>query len=117
LKAPHSKFDNGYSRLSLFIPESPNLWALFEYPSVPHPFLSPLVPRRSIAISVANGPQLFSWPQVGFFIVWTPAKLLRQPSSFIATAMARKNSGWAGDICISGRGEKDALYLTAGTFD
>jgi hypothetical protein len=47
------KSDCGYRRLSPRIPESHDLSALLECSSVPHPFPSPIVPQRSVAISVA----------------------------------------------------------------
>jgi hypothetical protein len=59
LKAPHSKFVYCRRAPSRCIPERPDPWAFLECPSVPHPFLSRFVPRRSVAISVAKGRDLF----------------------------------------------------------
>src|SRR5262245_13376458 len=54
LKAPHSKFVYCRNGPSCSIPEPPDLWAFFECHSVPHPFLSRVVPPRSVANSVAR---------------------------------------------------------------
>jgi hypothetical protein len=54
-RAPVSKFYRDRPGHSLRITERPNLSALLECPGVPRPFLSRLVPQRSVANSVATG--------------------------------------------------------------
>jgi hypothetical protein len=53
-RAPVSKFYCYRHSPSLCIPECPNLSTHFVRPSVPHPFLSRLVPARWVAIWVAK---------------------------------------------------------------